>query len=120
MGIIQFIAKVCVQTAVYWGSPVADGYGGYTYATPVEIPCRWEDTIETIINKQGKETTSNATLMVTQDIHEEGFLYLGKLTDLTTQEKADPLLIHKAFPVQRVDKVPLYRSTTLFVITVYL
>ena len=31
----SLLTRFANQTAVYWGSPVDDGYGGKTYADPV-------------------------------------------------------------------------------------
>ena len=120
MGIIQFVEKVCVQTAVYWGSPVSDGLGGNTYATAVDIACRWDGHLENMLNKFGNQITSKAKILVTQDVDEDGFLYLGSLADLSTEEKLNPMKVEKAFPIQRVDKTPLFKSTNKFVRQVYL
>jgi len=120
MGILAFIDKVCVQTACYWGSPVEDGYGGYTYTTAIEIKCRWDDVSEKITNQKGNEIISNAQLLITQDLNEEGFLWLGALTSLTTAQKADPLKVEKAYPIQKLEKSPLFKSTNKFVRKVYL
>ena len=42
MSITNFILRMSKHTAVYWGSPQEDGYGGRTYAQPVEIQCHWQ------------------------------------------------------------------------------
>ena len=115
MSITSFISKVCVQTAVYWGSPVNDGYGGYTYATPVEIKVRWDDKQELFQNKHGVAVMSNAELLVQQDLHPEGYLYLGSLSGLSMQQKVNPLLVPAAFPIQKIEKSPMIKSTTVFV-----
>jgi len=120
MSITSFIKKVCVQTAVYWGSPVPDGYGGYTFATAKEIMVRWDDKSELIKNRLGNEIMSNAELLVQEDLDEEGYLYLGTLALLSTAEKANPLLVPKAYQIQRIEKSPLIKSTTVFVRKVYL
>jgi len=120
MGILRFIERVCVQTAVYWPEPVPDGYGGHTYGDPVEIKVRWDDTIEMITNREGQEIVSKATIMTPADVQEGGYLYLGKISDLSEDEKDDPRKVKKAYPVQRLDISPLYRSSTEFVKLVYL
>ena len=45
-GIEKVAKRFCVETAVYWGNPQNDGYGGFTFDTPVEIKCRWEEKSE--------------------------------------------------------------------------
>jgi hypothetical protein len=118
--LIKFVESVCVQTAVYWGSPKNDGYGGTTYDSPVEIKCRWDGKTKRITNDEGEEVVSRAQVLVTQDLEVGGVLYLGTLNDLGTEQENDPAQIVGAYKIQRVEKSPLFRSTKDFVRTVYL
>ena len=123
MGLENFISRLCVQTAVYWGSPVDDGTGGYTFADPVEISCRWEDQVEKIDRvgaSLGEEIVSAAQVYVTQDVEERGYLFLGDLDDLDSDEEADPKTVEKAYMINRFDKVPVMRSATEFLRKAYL
>ena len=123
MGMESFIARLCVQTAVYWGNPTGDGYGGKTFADPVEISCRWEDIVENINRvgaRLGEEIVSMAQVYVTTDVEEQGYLFLGTLDDLDSDEEADPTTIVKAYMINRFDKIPVLRSTTEFLRKAYL
>ena len=115
MGITQFIEKVCVQTAVYWGSPVADGKGGSTFADAVEISCRWEEKTQVISDAKGNEIISKAEILLTQDVDEEGWLFLGDLDDLDSAEELNPRTVEGAYRIVMVEKTPLFKSTTEFV-----
>ena len=114
MGLEAVISKNCVQTAVYWGSPVEDGYGGKTWGDPVEIDCRWEETMQVMLDKDGEEITSRAAVYVTQDLEENGVLYLGTLDDLDSDQEADPLSNNAAYTIKRFAKTPVLGSTTQF------
>jgi len=120
MGMESFITRLCVQTAVYWGTPVEDGYGGKTFADPVEIDCRWEDTLEVISDADGNEIISKSAIYVTQDVDEQGYLYLGTLDDLDSGEEADPTTVEGAHIIKRFDKVPALRTTNEFLRKVYM
>lgn len=113
--LIKFVESVCVQTAVYWGNPANDGYGGKTYDTAVEIDCRWEEKTKLVIDRLGKEVMSHATILVTDDCDIDGMLYLGDLDDLDSD-----LGVHEdAVPIIATEKIPLFRSSTEFVRKVY-
>jgi len=120
MGIESFIARLCSQTAVYWGTPVEDGYGGKTFADPVEIDCRWEDALEVVSSADGNEIIVKSAIYVTQDVDEEGYLYLGTLDDLDSGEEADPATVDGAYIIKRFDKVPALRRTNEFIRKAYL
>ena len=120
MGIEKFIQKVCVQTAVYWGTPVEDGYGGKSFADPVEIACRWEERVNVVSDSRGNEIVSKVRVLVTQDLDEEGYLYLGELDDLDSDEEADPTIVDGAHEIVRFDKIPMIKKTDEFVRTIYL
>ena len=120
MGIISFINKVCVQTAVYWERPTNNGYGEQVFSLGVEISCRWDGKTKVITNKIGKEVTSMAQVLVTEELDDAGYLFLGTLDDLDTTEQMNPLLVENAYPIQQRAKTPLFKSTTEFVNTVYL
>lgn len=119
MSIISFISKVCVQDAVYWAPGTPDGYGGNTW-TSTQIKVRWDGVSESITNKYGKEIISSAKVMVQQALNVEGFLYLGTLASLTTPQKANPKLVNTAYPIQKLEMTPLFKSATKFVYQIYL
>ena len=120
MGIEGYISRLCVQTAVYWGSPAEDGYGGKTFADPVEISCRWENTLEVIRDAFGNEIVCRSGIYVTQDVEEQGYMYLGTLDDLDSDEEADPTTVDGAYEIRRFDKTPSLRATNDFLRKVYL
>lgn len=119
-GIEKFIQSVCVQTAVYWAKGKADGFGGRTYSTPVEVACRWAIENEIVKGADGKETVSSSGILVTQDLEQEGLLWLGTLSELNATQKKNPLTIYGVQEIRAVDKIPMIKSRTVFVRKVYL
>lgn len=118
MGIIGFIESVCVQTAVYWGNPQPSGMGGMIYDSPVEIKVRWDGKKQVVRTKKGKEVISNAEILVTQELDEEGYIYLGSLAEFATTPE-NPMGVDGAFEILSTESTPLFRSTDEFVRTVY-
>ena len=77
-----FNKRFLKQNAIYWGTPVNDGYGAYTFNDPIEIKCRWEYKQELFISTNGVEQHSVAKVFVEQELEVEGYLMLGTLDDL--------------------------------------
>ncbi len=119
-GITRFIKRVCVQTAVYWEAKGSDGYGGMSYEIPVEIKCRWDGKSQVIVASDGKEIVSQAQLLVTEDLGVESRVMLGTLEELLAGAWFDPLKAEGTYEVLKIDKTPLFRSTSEFVRKVYL
>lgn len=117
--LIRFVESVCVQTAVYWGNPTSDGYGGYSYDAAVEIDCRWDGKTQLVKSGNGEEVVSRAEVLITQDVDEGGMLYLGSLTDLSVAEIADPSIVDGAWKIISMSKNPLFQSTDEFVRQVF-
>lgn len=82
MSIISFIKKVCVQTAVYWGNPVEDGFGNKIFDLPIEIKVRWEGKQRLVTAMNGKEIISKASFISPSELAIEGYIYLGTLLEL--------------------------------------
>lgn len=121
MSLDSFLTRAVTQIAVYWGTPSEDGHGGYTFADPVEISCRWEDKQEIIEAQNGEQLLSRSVVFVTQDLDELGYLYLGELADFdSTVDTADPISIDGAYQIKRFDKLQEHKSTTLFFRRAYL
>ena len=118
--LIKFVKSVCVQTAVYWENPQPDGYGGMDYDDPIEISCRWDGSTQRITNNEGEEIVSRAEVLVTQDLDDNGMLYLGTLDDLDSSQQNDPASVPGAHRIQKIDKNPLFRSASEFVRVAYL
>jgi hypothetical protein len=123
-GIEKVAVRFCVETAIYWGTPTEDGYGGLTFADPVEIPCRWENKNEIDFGwKERHEILiqTKASVLVTQDLDLFGYLKLGSLNDFDSDEDiSNPLLIENAFQIYRFDKIPMVRKSDEFVRTAWL
>lgn len=124
MGIENFMVQICKQTAVYWTAPVANGWGGLTHNDPIEISCRWEEKTEMISRfgggRKGEELISNAQVFVTQDVVEEGYLFLGDLDDLSSSADNDPENIDNAYKIIKFEKTPAVGAPTKFVRKAYL
>jgi hypothetical protein len=118
MGIESFISSVCVQTAVYWGNPVNDGFGTRTYDLPVEIKVRWDENPQIIAGKDGKEITCSISVLTPEDLEIGGILRLGTLeeTDWTT----NPHIIENTYEIMGWSKISMPKSLTQFVRTAYL
>jgi len=125
-GIEALMARICRQTAVYWASPVNDGFGGFTFEDPVEIMCRWEDMHQVVTDDKGNEITSRALVFVLQDVDEEGYLYLGTLDSLYDDAESsagaidNPANIEGVYIIKRFQKTPVLGSTTEFLRKAYL
>lgn len=72
------------QTATYWARQGTDGLGGYAYAAPVTIACRWQNTNDMFRDQQGREVVSAAVVYVDREMAIGDYLYLG------TSAAADP------------------------------
>jgi hypothetical protein len=104
------IAAQLNQDAVYWGSPANDGYGGLTFADPVQIHVRWEDKQVMFVDASGKDMLSQAVVYVDRALEIDGYLYLGTLDDLSSGELVNPLLVAEAYPVRGRSSSPDFRA----------
>lgn len=126
MGIDSTVKGFCVQTAVYWGPGVSDGYGGRTFATAVELEppdngVRWDGKYQLITDMNGKEVVSRAEVLLVQDVEVQGWLMLGTLNDIASDEDdTDPRTVSGAYEIKAVTKTPMVKSTDVFVRKAYL
>jgi hypothetical protein len=105
MSMTTFITKYCTQIAVYWGNPVQDTYG-YTFDAPVEIMCRWINKSEILIDDKGEQILSKAIVHILQDMSINGYLYLGTLDSLDSDNYSYPEKVTGAYSIKKIDKVP--------------
>ena len=126
MGLQAILEKQYKQTAVYWGNPVSDGEGGFTFDNPVEILCRWEDIRQVVTDNKGNSVVSRAVIFIKQDLDEEGMIYLGTLENLydlaeSSAEAIDnPKDFANTYIIKRFGKVPSLQISTEFIRTAYL
>ncbi len=99
------------QTAVYWGNPQNDGYGGATFDSPVQIRVRWEDKQEIFQDAEGREVRSVAVVYPQQDLDLGGFLYLGTLADSGLDSDPIPKEVPEAMEIKQWGKVSNLRGT---------
>ena len=106
------IKRKLKQTAVYWQATGRIASGGYTFDSPEEIKCRWEDRHEIYHTSTGEERKSLAIVMVDFDISPGDMLYLGNLVDLDSS--SDPMTEPLGKQVLEISKVYNLRGTTAF------
>jgi hypothetical protein len=87
------------QDATHWVVTGSNGYGGFTFDTPVLVKCRWEDRTERFLNPQGDEVVSAAIVYPVEDVSVGDYMALGDLT-----ATSDPITIAGTYPVRRFSK----------------
>ena len=105
------IASMLNQTAIYWGTPTQNGWGGVSYGTPVEVTVRWMEKQQKFIDMSGVEAVSKVTVISETDFVLGGRLWLGELTDLTTEQKADPTSKAGCSEIRGYNKTPSLDAT---------
>lgn len=68
------------QQATYWATNTPDGFGGFNFASPVLISCRWQDKDTLVRNSEGDEVVANSVVYVDRQLAQEGWLCVGDLT----------------------------------------
>ena len=116
---MNYITKHHNQKLVYWGSPVQGGFGGKTFADPIEIDGRYIEKSVLFIDQAGREQTSRAIATVEIDLDVGGFLWAGELSTLGSSEEGDPTEVDGAYEIKAFKKVPNLKATQ-FVRKVYL
>ncbi len=107
MSIERYLKRAAKKdTAVYWSNPAVAADASFTFDTPVEIDCIWTEKITQIRDNSGKEIVSKAGIWVTQDLDDNGMLFHGVLTDLSTAEKSDPRKRKDAYEIKLFIKTP--------------
>jgi len=106
---MSILTRMLRQTAVYWAPSGSDAYGRTTFADPVELSCRWEDTAEEFIDAQGERQVSKAKVYVGEDIEPGGYIMLGDLDDV--DEDANPREVSDAWAIRSFAKTPNLKAT---------
>ncbi len=100
---MSLIKRMRKQKAVYWARGSPDVYGEFTFADPVEIDCRWEDTAQEYLDPQGETKTSKSIVYVDRVMSPGDRLLEGELD--SNVDMAD------SFEIQRFDRLPNIRNT---------
>lgn len=71
-----------LQSAIYWERLSYDSYGQPTYKNPVQIPCRWDDSIKQNVSPNSASQGIDATLFVSQPIVVGSYMWKGTMSQL--------------------------------------
>lgn len=82
---MSLITKINKAFCVYWPPTGVDQFGKPTLGAPIELRCRWEDTIEEVLSVDGEKTLTRAKVFVSQDVIPRGVLVKGRLDTITDQ-----------------------------------
>lgn len=103
---MALIDRMRKQTAVYWGSPKPDGFGGVVFDPPREISVRWEQSASKFTDPSGQEQVSKAKVYVGEDLALGGFLMLGELSQLAPGTKPSQVTGAMSGFIRQVSSVP--------------
>jgi hypothetical protein len=76
------------EDVTHWPLTGTDGYGGFTYGTPVKIVGRWEEKAVLFLNADNEEVISEAIVYLDTDVAPGDYLGQGDLA-----ATADPTTI---------------------------
>lgn len=106
---MNILAGKLNQTLVYWASPVQAGDGGATFDDPVELSGRWTLKQEKFVDFHGEERISHSLIYLDQDVDIGGYLFLGGLGDLNSDE--DPQKQDEARRIMQFKRITNVKGT---------
>jgi len=106
---MSVITKMRKQNAVWWQrSATPDRFGKFSFAAPVEVDCRWDDTIEEFVDAKGETRAGRATVYVDRIMAPGDRLQRGAIDSDTPD---DPLTVTTAYEIRRFDQNPNFKAT---------
>lgn len=81
--------RVLKQWAVWWRNTGFDLHGQATFATALQIRCRWDDESVEFLDRNGETKISNAQVLVDRDLKVGDRLWLSSLTASDADVLAD-------------------------------
>jgi len=112
MGIPRFMHKWMTQDLVYWRMTGNDGEGGFEFAAPVELKCRYEKKTEQVLTANGEEKVSRARLFTSTELQEGGYVYIGTLDDSNIPSDESPEKTEGAARILASDVIPNWNGIT--------
>lgn len=113
---MSVIKRMRKQKAVWWARGDPDQYGNFSFAGPIEIACRWDDSGTEFRNGVGQTEMSSATVYPDRVLKKGDKLRKGEMESGTPDS---PSSLTDAFEVQRFDETPNFKATE-FLYTAYL
>lgn len=109
---MSLIRRMLKQRVLYWGTPVSNTEGGFTFAAASELRARWEDRQVEYFDAAGARKLSQSVVYVEADVAVGGFLRLGTEDDLESGQdvSTSPYDIDGAFRIGGFDKLPDIRA----------
>ncbi len=84
------------DTVTYWAPATPDGYGGMTFATPVQIVARYQNCVTNEQDGNGEEFVSSAIVYTNIALAQNGWIMKG------TSAQADPQSEALAYRVRKL------------------
>ena len=95
---MSLLTKDYPQTISHWTKGDKDVYGKPTWSGPVSLSGLWEVKQETIIDVNGREIVSKASVFLNSSVAIGDFLYLGTIDS----SELDPATVDNAWEVKVV------------------
>lgn len=102
------------DTITYWApTGTKNQFGKPSWSAPVTILGRWEDMMNMVLSKHGKEYVSKTRVLTTTELNMDGFLFKG------TSVAVDPTEVTGSYEIQSIGRMNDLRSMSSLT-TVYL
>lgn len=93
----EFFDEWMNDSISYWAATTPiDTYGKPTFAAPVVISGRWEDKVELITDRRGREIRARARVWFLQDVEIGDYVMLGSFSSGDT----DPTVVDGAYEIK--------------------
>lgn len=104
MGMLHRMLK---EDITKWPLTGSNGYGGFTFGTPIVLKGRWEDRTVLFRTLENEEEVSNAVVYLQSDITVGDYLGRGDLTAI-----ADPTTLSGTFRSRNYHRTTDLRNLT--------
>ncbi len=96
---MNMMSRRLKETITHWANAGSDGYGGYTWDTPVTMKARWQLTTILFKTPDGEERVSKAVVYVASDVVVGDYLAEGDQT-----ATSDPTTLDDTWEIKQFNR----------------